>query len=105
MQGARVSAGGEHWVVELQGPSTVRARVLDQLDGSYLTEYSATRSGMYNHHFPFASEHARRHHRGLNQNLYTLTTEDYELKLLILGRRVRSASSRCETGRPYSRVL
>ena len=58
MRGAWVSTGGEDWVIELQGPSTVRARVLDQLDGSYLAEYSATRSGTYNHHFPFPFEHA-----------------------------------------------
>ena len=52
------------------------------------------------------SMHIYRHHRGAElNNLYTLTKEYYELKLLILGRRIRSANSCSETGRPHSRVL
>lgn len=41
-------SGGDNFVVWLEGPATVHARVKDQDDGSFLATYTAYKAGMYN---------------------------------------------------------
>ena len=45
--GARATTGGMDFIVQLNGPTSVRGSVLDQLDGSYTAHYTVTRAGDY----------------------------------------------------------
>ena len=45
--GIRATSGGDDFIVQAEGPTSVRGAVLDQLDGSYEASYTATRSGDY----------------------------------------------------------
>ena len=45
--GIRATSGGDEFIVQAEGPSSVRGTVLDQLDGSYEAAYTVTRSGDY----------------------------------------------------------
>ena len=46
-RGARQARGGDSFFVAIRGPSQVRARVLDNDDGSYLVVWKPTVSGAY----------------------------------------------------------
>lgn len=46
-EGNKRLSGGDNFLVWLEGPATVHAKMADKGDGSYIATYQATAAGMY----------------------------------------------------------